>query len=86
MTAEKDSTELTENQGQILVHLARATIAARLGLSDAGSSSIFFQYGHGILLPNAFRIPHVAAHFNSIGVAGFGQQFFGAFDVPLDWG
>ncbi|MDH3331312.1 MAG: AMMECR1 domain-containing protein [Desulfobulbaceae bacterium] len=40
MTAEKDSTELTENQGQILVHLARATIAARLGLSDAGSSSI----------------------------------------------
>ncbi|MGB3649047.1 MAG: AmmeMemoRadiSam system protein A [Desulfobulbales bacterium] len=40
MTAEKNSTELTENQGQILVHLARATIAARLGLSDAGSSSI----------------------------------------------
>ena len=35
MTAEKNSTNLTKEQGQRLVHLARATIAARLGLSDA---------------------------------------------------
>jgi AmmeMemoRadiSam system protein A len=35
MSAEKNSTHLTKEQGQILVHMARATIAARLGLSDA---------------------------------------------------
>ena len=40
MTAEKKSTDLTENQGQILVRLARATIAARLGLADTISKLI----------------------------------------------
>jgi len=40
MIAEKNSTELTENQGQILLRLARATIAARLGLGAAHSTSI----------------------------------------------
>jgi AmmeMemoRadiSam system protein A len=40
MTAEKNSTDMTEDQGQKLLCLARATIAARLGLSDASSRLI----------------------------------------------
>ena len=40
MTAEKNSTDITEDQGQKLLCLARATIAARLGLSDASSRTI----------------------------------------------
>ncbi len=40
MTAEKNSTDMTEDQGQKLLCLARATIAARLGLSDASSRII----------------------------------------------
>jgi AmmeMemoRadiSam system protein A len=40
MTAEKNSTDITEDQGQKLLCLARATIAARLGLSDASSRII----------------------------------------------
>jgi AmmeMemoRadiSam system protein A len=40
MTAEKNSTDMTEDQGQKLLCLARATIAARLGLSDASSRTI----------------------------------------------
>ena len=35
MTAENNLTHLTEDQGQRLVRLARATIAARLGIADA---------------------------------------------------
>ena len=35
MTAEKNPEQLTEAQGQILLRLARSTIAARLGISDA---------------------------------------------------
>jgi AmmeMemoRadiSam system protein A len=40
MNAEQSSTHLTEDQGQILVRLARATIAAKLGLCDAISKKI----------------------------------------------
>ena len=40
MTAENNLEQLTEAQGQILVRLARSTIAARLGISDAASTSI----------------------------------------------
>jgi AmmeMemoRadiSam system protein A len=40
MTAEKNSTDMTEDQGQKLLCLARATIAARLGLSNASSRTI----------------------------------------------
>ena len=40
MTAENNPTHLTEDQGRILVRLARATIAARLGIADAVSKII----------------------------------------------
>jgi len=40
MTPEKNSRHLTEEKGQILVRLARATIAARLGLADGAGSRI----------------------------------------------
>jgi AmmeMemoRadiSam system protein A len=40
MNAAQTSTHLTEDQGQILVRLARATIAAKLGLCDAISKKI----------------------------------------------
>lgn len=40
MTAEKNPEQLTEAQGQILLRLARSTIAARLGISDAAKKSI----------------------------------------------
>ncbi len=53
---------------------------------DPGFGGILFEHGHGILLPNAFGIAHVAAEFNAIGVAGLGQQFFGAGNVLLEGG
>jgi len=40
MTAENNPTHLTEEQGRTLLHLARTTIAARLGLSAAASRKI----------------------------------------------
>jgi len=40
MSAGINSTQLTEEQGQVLVRLARATIAARLGVADSGLESI----------------------------------------------
>jgi AmmeMemoRadiSam system protein A len=40
MTAENNLEQLTEVQGRILVRLARSTIAARLGISNAASKSI----------------------------------------------
>jgi len=40
MTAENNLTHLTEDQGQRLVRLARATIAARLGIAAAAGSII----------------------------------------------
>jgi AmmeMemoRadiSam system protein A len=40
MNPTQTSKHLTEKQGQLLVRLARETIAARLGLSEAGSKKI----------------------------------------------
>ena len=40
MDVKQNSTHLTEAQGQILLRLARQTIAARLGLSDAASTTL----------------------------------------------
>ncbi|KPK32196.1 MAG: hypothetical protein AMK70_11035 [Nitrospira bacterium SG8_35_1] len=40
MTAENNPEQLTETQGQILLRLARSTIAARLGINDAAKKSI----------------------------------------------
>ena len=40
MNSTQTSKHLTEKQGQLLVRLARETIAARLGLSEAGSKKI----------------------------------------------
>jgi hypothetical protein len=53
---------------------------------DPGFGSILFEHRHRILLPNTFGIAHVAAHFNAIGEAGLGQQFFGACNVLLERG
>lgn len=63
MSAEKNSTHLTEEQGQILVRLARTTIAARLGLPDVISKKIpaneladpTFQEQHGTFVTLKIR-------------------------------
>lgn len=63
MSAEKNSTHLTEEQGQILVRLARTTIAARLGQPDVISKKIpaneladpTFQEQHGTFVTLKIR-------------------------------
>jgi hypothetical protein len=51
---------------------------------DPGFGGIFFQDGHGILLPDALGIAHVAGHLDAIGVAGLGQQLFGHGNILLE--